>query len=230
MNPRKAILERVRRAVVSGQAHRPGIRFKVGQDVGYAGAGADLLGRLAAELKAVGAHPVRVNGMESGIETIREISRGARLAIRWSCPLLDRSGLDSALAENGTEVVPWSDVERLQTTDPVKARDLIFGADLGISCVDGAAAETGTIALGSSPGQGPPVSLLPPTHIALVEAYQVVPDLFDLLKIFESSSGNLPGNLVLVTGPSKTGDIELRLTTGVHGPGDLHVIILEDGV
>ena len=50
---------------------------------------------------------------------------------------------------------------------------------------------------------------------------------FDLFAGLEAHKHNLPSNLALVTGPSKTGDIELKLTTGVHGPGDVHVLVIE---
>ena len=71
-------------------------------------------------------------------------------------------------------------------------------------------------------------SLTPPVHIAIVERVQIVPDLIDA---FERLAGRgldaLPSNVTLITGPSKTGDIELQLTTGVHGPGKWRVIVIE---
>jgi L-lactate utilization protein LutC len=71
------------------------------------------------------------------------------------------------------------------------------------------------------------VSLLPPTFLAIIEPAQIVPDLFDLFTVLEAQKNDLPSNVALVTGPSKTGDIELKLTTGVHGPGDVHVLVIE---
>jgi L-lactate dehydrogenase complex protein LldG len=76
-------------------------------------------------------------------------------------------------------------------------------------------------------------SLVAPVHIAVIERVQIVPDLFDAFALLErqaGKSGGLPhvaSNVVFITGPSKTGDIELTLTTGVHGPGQLHVVIVE---
>jgi L-lactate dehydrogenase complex protein LldG len=73
-------------------------------------------------------------------------------------------------------------------------------------------------------------SLLPPVHLAVAEQAQLLPDLFDLFDpaFWERRGGTLPSCLSLVTGPSKTGDIELRLVTGVHGPGELHVILVAE--
>ena len=89
-------------------------------------------------------------------------------------------------------------------------------------------AETGTLALSSSKERERVASLLPPVHVAIVDRSQILPDLFDLFEAIEREyAGDLPSNLVLITGPSKTGDLELKLTTGVHGPGHWHVIVLD---
>ena len=93
-------------------------------------------------------------------------------------------------------------------------------------------AETGTIVLQARPQQPRSLSLLPPVHIAIAEPSQLLPDLFDLFEIFGSAEtdsapgAKLPSCLTLITGPSKTGDIELRLVTGVHGPGEVHLILV----
>ncbi|HEX4148194.1 MAG TPA: LUD domain-containing protein, partial [Pirellulales bacterium] len=65
----------------------------------------------------------------------------------------------------------------------------------------------------------------PPRHVAIIEARQIVADLFALFALYQPQE--LPSNLTLITGPSKTGDIELELTTGVHGPAQWHVIIIQ---
>ena len=81
--------------------------------------------------------------------------------------------------------------------------------------------------MASAPGSERLASLLPPVHVAVIEAAQILPDLFDLFARLQiSGHPEMPSNLTLITGPSKTGDIELRLTTGVHGPGEWHVIII----
>ena len=71
-------------------------------------------------------------------------------------------------------------------------------------------------------------SLLPPVHVVLAHRRQILPDLFDLFALYKTADGSapsMPSCLTVITGPSKTGDIELKLVTGVHGPGELHVIL-----
>ena len=79
----------------------------------------------------------------------------------------------------------------------------------------------------SQPGQERVASLVPPLHIALVERRQIVPDLIDAFGLLHRRGlASLPSNVTFITGPSKTGDIELQLTTGVHGPGKWQVIVI----
>ena len=163
-------------------------------------------------------------------DTVGQANRGARaavsssLAIRWQHPMLDRIGIDSVLEEAGFEVVPWPELESAEVE---VRKQRLFTAAVGISSVDWAIAETGTLVVAARPGRGRSVSLLPPLHVAVVERAQILPDLFDLFAKLGTDPGELPSNVVLITGPSKTGDIELKLTTGVHGPGEVHLVILD---
>ena len=85
-------------------------------------------------------------------------------------------------------------------------------------------AETGSVAVRARPEEPRSLSLLPPVHVVVADRSQLVPDLFDLFAAL--ASAGLPSGLALITGPSKTGDIELRLVTGVHGPGEVHVVLI----
>jgi L-lactate dehydrogenase complex protein LldG len=101
-----------------------------------------------------------------------------------------------------------------------------FAADIGISGVDFLIAETGSIVVQAKKDDPRSVSLLPPVHIAVAERSQLLPDLFDLFA--QLNAREMPSCLTLITGPSKTGDIELRLVTGVHGPGVVHVVLISE--
>jgi L-lactate dehydrogenase complex protein LldG len=85
------------------------------------------------------------------------------------------------------------------------------------------------VILTSRPGQPRALSLLPPVHVAVAERRQILPDLFDLFTVLGAAVDELPASVTIITGPSKTGDIELRLVTGVHGPGEIHVVLIDPG-
>ncbi len=115
--------------------------------------------------------------------------------------------------------------DTVQLVDPSAGDDAIFAADVGITGVYAAVAETGSLVCTSGPDQWRGLSLIPPAHIAIVRAQQIVPDLLDLFTTGLPDS--LPANLTLISGPSKTADIEGILITGVHGPGQVHVIVVQ---
>lgn len=102
--------------------------------------------------------------------------------------------------------------------------ETVFGVDAAITGVAAAIAETGTLVCTSGPGLARGASLIPPIHIALVDAGQIVPDLFDFFPQL-TASAPLPANVNLISGPSKTADIEGILITGVHGPGHVYVLV-----
>jgi L-lactate dehydrogenase complex protein LldG len=107
-------------------------------------------------------------------------------------------------------------------------RDGVFQADAGVTGVDYLIAETGSIVLSSRSDQPRTTSLLPPIHIAVADRSQLLPDLFDLFGLQNApGSQGLPACVSLITGPSKTGDIELKLVTGVHGPGEVYVVLID---
>ncbi len=97
-------------------------------------------------------------------------------------------------------------------------------ADAGITEAQWGIAETGTIALDDEAARGRRASLLPPLHLAVLEKARIEPTL-DTLLARVAASGRLPHALTLVTGPSRTADIELQLVVGVHGPQELVVVL-----
>jgi L-lactate dehydrogenase complex protein LldG len=104
-------------------------------------------------------------------------------------------------------------------------------ADLGLSGVDYVIAETGTLVLSARPEQMRGVSLLPPVHFAVARTEQIVATLADFLLLLQAEATDLQQHLSscisFITGPSRTGDIELTLTVGVHGPGELHLVLID---
>lgn len=104
-------------------------------------------------------------------------------------------------------------------------REFAASADLGISVADAALAETGSVAVSSGPGRSRLTSLLPPVHLALVPTSCLTADIFTWTA---ARQGDLASSVTLISGPSKTADIEQTMATGVHGPGRFIAILYED--
>jgi len=110
-----------------------------------------------------------------------------------------------------------------------KNKNRMANADIGITEVDYAIADTGTLVLLTDKNQPRSVSLLPPIHVAIVRPANLVrniKDLFIILKSRLQNSEDITSCMTFITGPSRTADIELSLTLGVHGPKELYVVIL----
>ena len=110
------------------------------------------------------------------------------------------------------------------SNDPPNAHD-IFSFDVGISTAQAGIAETGTLILDSACERHRLVSLVPPVHIAIINASAIVATLADALKLLQKAE--ISPAITFITGPSRTADIELTLTIGVHGPQELYVIVDE---
>ena len=110
------------------------------------------------------------------------------------------------------------------SNDPPDAHD-IFSFDVGISPAQAGIAETGTLILDSACERHRLVSLVPPVHIAIINASAIVATLADALTLLQKAE--ISPAITFITGPSRTADIELTLTIGVHGPQELYVIVDE---
>jgi L-lactate dehydrogenase complex protein LldG len=93
----------------------------------------------------------------------------------------------------------------------------------GVSEASYGLADTGSVVLAASATEPRARSLLPPVHVSLLREDRVLPGLREL---FEALGGELPSALAIVTGPSRSADIEQQLVVGVHGPGEVHVVLL----
>lgn len=172
----------------------------------------DPVATFVAALEALGGTVARVPDVAAAALHLAELARerGWSLLARSDAPLLD-----GVLGRcEGIEVVDGSRLERTR----------LFACDAGLSTVQGAVAETGTLVLVASRERHRLVSLVPPVHVAVVHTDQIAPTL-DAALAPEHRSSPL---VTLVTGPSRTADIELTLVVGVHGPRELHVVLLDE--
>ena len=154
---------------------------------------------------------------------------GVEVFVEWSAEAV-RERL--ALLTSGKRVLAWHP-NRL----PYKAGDALPGAvsgaaskaeqaraDVGVTGCHGAIAETGSLALIEGSGCSRTVSLLPPVHVALVRRADLVATMGEFFTARADAMAQ-SANCTFVTGPSRTADIELSLTIGVHGPGKVVVIL-----
>ncbi|RDU97278.1 LutC/YkgG family protein [Trinickia dinghuensis] len=137
--------------------------------------------------------------------------------------------LDPARAEGAalSRVLPAS-VEALSYARPLERwkTELFDTVDAGFTVARSGIAATGTLILAPDEGTPRTVSLVPPLHIALVHAHTLHVDLHAAMRTKRWAAG-MPTNLVLVSGPSKTSDIQQTLAYGAHGPSRLWVFIVE---
>lgn len=111
-------------------------------------------------------------------------------------------------------------------TDRDALREACAAADIGITSADYALAETGTLVMLSSRQEARLVSLLPPVHLAIIPRSRIVANLDELLSLLPKPAEQ-SSSMVLITGPSRTADIEQILVRGVHGPGEIYAVIVE---
>lgn len=156
----------------------------------------------------------------------------ARTMLRSTHSVLDDLGIESAIYGTGISLEVMALDERQSAVDQKASREALrqqaISADIGITGVDYVIAETGSAVLLPRKGVSRVISLLPPVHIAVVEAGQVLPSLDELftLRRREFLNGNLGSYMNLISGPSRSADIEYQLVTGVHGPGEVHMVLL----
>lgn len=126
------------------------------------------------------------------------------------------------LAQCGITALPSV---RTGWTDPAALREACARAPFGITCADFALADTATVVLLTSREEFRLPSLLPPCHLAVIPRDRILSGLDELLAR-ESLPVDSRSAMVLITGPSRTGDIEQILVRGVHGPGEIHLIVV----
>jgi L-lactate dehydrogenase complex protein LldG len=177
----------------------------------------DPLERFATELEEVHGHAhrcVRARLSSTVAEIVTSYS-ASRVLLTRDEPL--PPDLDQVIEGVGATVAWW----------PEGGRDPAEAADVSVTGAQWAVAETGTVVVTSAVPGGRAPSLLPTIHVAVVAASRLVDTVATLFKEI-AALPKRPSNLVLVTGPSKTGDIENILVQGVHGPKEQHAIVVED--
>jgi L-lactate dehydrogenase complex protein LldG len=172
-------------------------------------------------LEAVGAQWTVVRGEAEAAGAVARILTGvgARCVV----------GSDAPLVRRLLPAMGGGDAFALKSIDGL-SRDELFACDAGVTTAQWGIAETGTLVLESACEQNRLLSLVPPVHIALLPAGRICDSLGEALeRVRHADAGTDLASraITLITGPSRTSDIELTLTIGVHGPQAVHVVILE---
>ncbi|MBI5852496.1 MAG: lactate utilization protein [Planctomycetes bacterium] len=172
----------------------------------------DLVREFATRLGAVGGVAWRVAGIDGAADCVASIAAelGATRIALSDAPLV--RALRGRLPASATLV-------------EVADRDAIASCELGITSAQAAIAETGTLVLDAGMERHRLASLLPRVHVALVPVELLVADLDAAFAAY--ATREVPAAITLVTGPSRTADIELTLVVGVHGPQALHVVLID---
>ena len=140
---------------------------------------------------------------------------GRKVAVPMSDPLVEELLLRDAMAWAGLELLPSSDIEW-------KAE--IGDAGAGVTGAHAGIAATGTLLLPCGPGQPRGTHIVPPAHICLVRARDLVGTIEDA--IARQGAAPHPSTMSWVSGPSRTADLEMRQTVGVHGPKSVDVVVV----
>lgn len=191
---------------------------------------ADLVTRFELELGKVAVSPHRVQSRSETqelLDSILDRDRASGVVLSRN-PLLDRLKLRSILDELGIPSWAWS-----SDADSASYRDRCFSASTGITGVDFALAESGSLVISSATEGAQLSSLAPPIHVAFYLRRQVVESLEQALDglapAAEEPSQSIGGrSIVLITGTSRTADIEQILIRGVHGPREVHAVLVEE--
>lgn len=178
----------------------------------------DLALRFVTALTAAHGEVHRAATLDAALATLDDLLAGLgvrQVAVNAEPPL---AGIDLAGR--------WPDIHwRVAGQDDDDLRTFCAAADAGITGADALLAETGTVVISSGPGKSRLVPLLPPVHIALASTSSLTADLFT----WTAARGQaMPSSLTLVSGPSKTADIEQTMAIGVHGPKRLIVILYDE--
>ena len=193
----------------------------------------DLAERFESELVSLGCNPHRVSSMLELEEKLCSIltQYQATSVVLSRNPILNQLQIGEMLQGRAHRIVRWPESASREPQSSL-FKDECFGAGAGITGVDFALAETGSLVLTSLTEGSQLSSLAPPVHIALYRRSQIRASLDEVLQNLPVSrdpdSPSPARSVVFISGTSRTADIEQILIRGVHGPRSVHAILVED--
>jgi L-lactate dehydrogenase complex protein LldG len=173
----------------------------------------ELFIKRAAAMKMI-ATPIRVDDLLTDMAAFLRERQCSRVMLS-DTPLLMKLGVADYLKSQGFDARTWAEIT------PDEAYDF----DAGITDCDYAVAETGSLVIKHRPEHGRLISLVPFLHIAVLEPKNLLPDLIDLFE--RLGKEGVGSGVTMISGPSKTADIEMNVVTGVHGPNVVKAYVLQ---
>jgi L-lactate dehydrogenase complex protein LldG len=170
-------------------------------------------------LEAVDGRCVVVHTDAEIVAAVERIVEGKEIAVSNAWRLKELIGV--------AEVTPAASGRRPHASPLRPSASRLFQIEVGVTEAQAGIAETGTLVLDSSVERNRLVSLVPPVHIAILDASRIYATLGETLAMLQGGDEVSPA-ITFVTGPSRTADIELTLAIGVHGPQELYVIVVQN--
>lgn len=182
--------------------------------------------RFIKEWTALGGHAFGLKDRSELAAKLTEIikERNIKQAIRWAHPELDKLSLDEVFLQAQASLSKWPLASNYNDwIDQAEAMEA------GVVWSEIAMAESGTLVLPGSHEKATTVCILPITLIAIFTTAQLVDGFYSVMKLLKNRYGtNLPTTTTFITGPSRTSDIEMDLTIGVHGSKYVYACILDE--
>jgi len=212
MNSRERILGKLRAAQKPFQdvppitERRHMVRVQADTDL-------ELKARFAQAARGIGCQVYEPASQAAALDVVRQLIPPGDRIMAWDWEQIGLPGLAETLAD--VTLAPLRD-------DPAR---------LGLTGVQAALASTGSLVVASGAGQARQASLLPPVHLAIVRIAQIVADLEGWFALRRAEgldeSFRQWANVVIISGPSRTADIAMELILGMHGPREVHVILVD---
>jgi L-lactate dehydrogenase complex protein LldG len=209
---RAAFLDRIRDELRGGPDSPLPIERPRSFGSGDGSEGRQRIERFAAALEGLGAAARFVPSQEELANVVAELAAPSRAAVLSDDAGPFREEVEAGLASAGCATEPFS-------------REAAARVDLGVTSAVAAVASTGSLLIGGGDGSARVASLLPPAHLAVIGESALIAGFEELYELLPTVVAD-GRSAVLVTGPSRTADIEMQVVRGVHGPGSLAVIVV----
>lgn len=239
---RRQFLERVQRALQKETTHgQADLAYSALPSPGITSPPSDILSILADSAKEANIQITLAADVSAAAKTISDVVNSIEpewknqdAVIAWNHPLLEQVDVKRIVEALDVEFFSIRADQKASLTerDRETFRRQLMKSKIGITSADFCIAETATLVLRTRAGQPGAVSLVPSVHVAVILASQVLPDFVSFYALLEQQQGKDPDALThrmtLISGPSKTGDIELVMVHGAHGPRALHLVVIND--